>query len=145
MTKLEMEAKLRDIRAHTLLALVENIDQWGVDRNITREGGATAQMQISKLIEELAECVATLGKISANEYEATTEFGVEDDDNTYEWKELQDTLKDDYGDMLACLLQAMRLSDTDIIECLGMAWNDIKDRKGTMVNGKFIKEADLSS
>jgi len=30
----------------------------------------------------------------------------------------------------------------DFIECLNTAWNDIKDRKGIMHNGVFIKEAD---
>lgn len=30
----------------------------------------------------------------------------------------------------------------DFNECLGTAWNDIKDRKGVMYNGVFIKEAD---
>ena len=69
-------------------------------------------------------------------------------DTTKEWeleyKELEAQLKDDYGDMIVCIIQAMRLSGTDIISCLQGAWNDIKDRKGKMVNGKFIKEADLS-
>ena len=30
----------------------------------------------------------------------------------------------------------------DLIECLNTAWNDIKDRKGIMHNGVFIKESD---
>lgn len=30
----------------------------------------------------------------------------------------------------------------DFNECLSTAWNDIKDRKGVMFNGVFIKEAD---
>lgn len=30
----------------------------------------------------------------------------------------------------------------DFIECLNTAWNDIKDRKGIMHNGVFIKESD---
>ena len=30
----------------------------------------------------------------------------------------------------------------DFIECLNQAWNDIKDRKGIMHNGVFIKESD---
>lgn len=28
----------------------------------------------------------------------------------------------------------------DIIECVNLAYNEIKDRKGTLVNGSFIKE-----
>lgn len=29
-------------------------------------------------------------------------------------------------------------------ECLEQAWNDIKDRKGRMIDGVFVKEADLA-
>ena len=28
-------------------------------------------------------------------------------------------------------------------ECLARAWDDIKDRKGKMIDGIFVKEADL--
>jgi len=31
----------------------------------------------------------------------------------------------------------------DFLECVGIAWNEIKDRKGRMIDGVFIKEADL--
>ncbi|WP_432355287.1 MazG-like family protein [Sporosarcina sp. A2] len=35
-------------------------------------------------------------------------------------------------------------SGTDIEECTAIAWDEIKDRKGKMVNGVFVKEADLN-
>lgn len=31
----------------------------------------------------------------------------------------------------------------DFLACIDMAWNEIKDRKGRMVDGVFVKEADL--
>lgn len=31
----------------------------------------------------------------------------------------------------------------DFMACIEMAWNEIKDRKGRMVDGVFVKEADL--
>jgi hypothetical protein len=31
----------------------------------------------------------------------------------------------------------------DIHECMSEAWEEIKDRKGVMLNGTFVKEADL--
>lgn len=40
---------------------------------------------------------------------------------------------------LAYLAYATKL---DIVECIENAWNEIKDRKGRMENGVFIKEAD---
>ena len=29
------------------------------------------------------------------------------------------------------------------MDCVGLAYNEIKGRKGEMINGKFVKEADL--
>lgn len=37
-------------------------------------------------------------------------------------------------------IQWMRV---DVTECLGIAYDEIKNRKGKMVNGTFIKEEDL--
>jgi hypothetical protein len=31
----------------------------------------------------------------------------------------------------------------DVKECLGIAYEEIKNRKGKMVNGTFVKEEDL--
>lgn len=31
----------------------------------------------------------------------------------------------------------------DFLDCVDMAWNEIKDRKGRMIDGVFVKEADL--
>lgn len=33
--------------------------------------------------------------------------------------------------------------ETDLITCVQLAYDEIKDRKGKMINGKFVKEADL--
>ena len=35
--------------------------------------------------------------------------------------------------------------DTTLEECLQAAYNEIKDRRGRMVNGVFVKESDLNS
>lgn len=33
--------------------------------------------------------------------------------------------------------------DLDVTECLNIAYEEIKNRKGKMVNGTFVKEEDL--
>lgn len=33
--------------------------------------------------------------------------------------------------------------ETSYVDCMAVAWNEIKDRKGRMVNGVFIKEGDV--
>ncbi|HFI0151223.1 TPA: MazG-like family protein [Streptococcus suis] len=55
----------------------------------------------------------------------------------------QETLKDALGDSLVTLIVLAYQLRLDIVECLEVAYNEIKDRKGKMVNGTFVKEEDL--
>lgn len=116
--------EFKTLTSETLDALTDKILQWGIDRNITREGGATPLKQVSKLTEELAECLDALAEVDR---------GVSDS--------AERDLKDSYGDMMVCIIQACRLSGFDVKECLQLAYDEIKDRKGTMIGGKFVKEA----
>ena len=45
--------------------------------------------------------------------------------------------------MAVVLTHIARLSGTNITECVKVAYNDIKDRKGKFINGSFIKQSDL--
>lgn len=93
-----------------------NLANWGIQRNITAEGGATALSQIPKLYEEVDELQQALT--------AGDKAGI----------------VDGIGDSLVVLIQIARLAGYPLDECLEQAWNEIKDRKGTMVNGIFVKE-----
>lgn len=53
-------------------------------------------------------------------------------------------VRDDIGDCLVVLINCATLAGCTIEECLTVAYNEIKDRKGQMVNGVFIKAGDLS-
>lgn len=162
----------------TVENLINLIYQWGIDRNITPKGGATATSQISKAAEELVELIIA---INSHNLEG---------------------VKDGVGDFLVCLAQAYRIAGHDaalvalvienaqaeipekgkalelinaelinmvepayfehmklesllkimqllkscvytweIKDGLEHAWNEIKDRKGTMIDGKFVKES----
>lgn len=94
----------------------DRVFEWGVARNITAHGGATALSQIKKLKEEVAELEEGL--------------------------ELKDEGKviDGIGDTLVVLLNICRLSGMSLDQCLFVAYNEIKDRKGTMIDGVFVKE-----
>ena len=35
--------------------------------------------------------------------------------------------------------------ELSFLECVKGAWDEIKDRKGRMINGVFVKEADLGA
>lgn len=97
---------------------LENIDlicEWGVDRNITEEGGATALSQTKKMAEELQEFI---------------------DAKTHQ--EAVDAI----GDMFVVLVQMARLRGIYLTDAVQCAYNEIKHRRGRMENGIFIKEQD---
>lgn len=102
-----------------VISLVDKIQLWGIERNITVAGGATALSQIAKLKKELLEL----------------EAGLQAGDD----KEV----KDGIGDCLVVLAQIARLYRTTWDECLEQSWNDIKDRKGEMHCGIFVKQVTL--
>ena len=49
-------------------------------------------------------------------------------------------IADGIGDMLVTIIIAAKMMDLDPTTCLEQAYNEIKDRKGKMVDGKFVKE-----
>lgn len=52
-----------------------------------------------------------------------------------------DKIKDSVGDVMVCLINYCALRDINLVECLGLAYDEIKNRKGTLLpNGTFVKE-----
>lgn len=50
-------------------------------------------------------------------------------------------VEDAVGDVLVCLIVYCALKDIDIAQCLRLAYNTIKNRKGTLTpEGVFVKE-----
>lgn len=50
-------------------------------------------------------------------------------------------IKDAVGDVVVCLINYCALRDIDLTDCLAGAYEEIKDRKGTLMpNGVFVKE-----
>ena len=48
---------------------------------------------------------------------------------------------DGVGDVMVCLINYCALQDIDLVKCLEAAYEEIKDRKGTMMpSGVFVKE-----
>ncbi len=95
----------------------EDIRNWARDRNIIE--GATPQMQFVKLIEEIGELASGIAKGR------------------------QPVVVDGIGDAAVVLTILAEQFGVSIEECIEAAWNEIKDRKGRMVNGVFVKESDL--
>jgi NTP pyrophosphatase (non-canonical NTP hydrolase) len=51
--------------------------------------------------------------------------------------------RDDIGDILVTLIIQCEIQGTTLEECLDIAYDEIKNRKGKTVNGVFIKEGDV--
>lgn len=49
---------------------------------------------------------------------------------------------DDIGDIIVVLINIAERNELDITDCLIVAWEDIRFRKGRMVDGVFVKETD---
>ena len=95
--------------------LIENITHWHHERNLIE--GSTDKDQFCKLIQEAGELSDSICK--------------------------GNSVADDIGDMIVVLINIAERNKLSISECLAKAWDDIKDRKGQMVDGVFVKEADL--
>lgn len=98
----------------------DRVEKWARDRNIVQEG--TLNSQLSKLTEELMELAG----------------GIKDRNPT--------EIKDGIGDcsvvlrIIAAIADEQFEEDLSYYACLEHAWEEIKDRKGRLVDGKFVKE-----
>ena len=98
----------------TIQQLTHLVEQWHIARNLIE--GATDKDQVLKLIQEVGEL----------------------SDNVCKGQDI----RDDIGDIMVVLINIMKRNDVSLEECLDVAYNDIKDRKGRMVDGIFVKECD---
>ena len=96
-------------------SLIEKVEQWHWDRNLI--DGATDKDQVLKLIQEVGELSDNVCK--------------------------QQDIADDIGDCLVILINIAVRNGLTLEHCLEVAYHDIKNRKGKMVDGIFVKEDDL--
>ena len=107
--------------SNTFSDLVAKINEWADERNLKQ---ADPKIQWMRVTEEVGEIRDVLLK--------PTKF-----------TDPQIALKDAIGDTLVTIIVLAHQLDLDVTECLGIAYEEIKNRKGKMVNGTFVKEEDL--
>jgi|TARA_B100001939_G_scaffold224078_1_gene192869 NTP pyrophosphatase (non-canonical NTP hydrolase) len=95
-----------------MIDLINKVVEWHKDRNLI--DGASDKDQVLKLVQEVGELSDSVCK--------------------------QQDVKDDIGDCLVILINIAARNSTNLQECLEVAYDDIKDRKGKMVDGIFIKD-----
>ena len=97
------------------LKLEEKIIQWAKDRCIVQN--STCMAQGIKTLEEVHELLEAI------------------------LKQDQDAQKDAYGDILVTLIVGCATAGVSLIDCLELAYGQIKDRKGHLTKqGVFVKE-----
>ena len=99
--------------------LETKVIEWAKDRDIFEN--STAIKQIHKTREELYE---TLGALRDLE----------------DGKESILDVADGSGDMLVTIILLAEMVGLNSVNCLADAYEEIKNRKGKMVNGFFVKE-----
>lgn len=98
---------------------------------------AAVEMKIVQWAE--ARKIIPNGKSHAQLMKAVSEIGELCD---AELKGDIDKIKDGVGDVVVCLINYCALKDIDLTSCLELAYEEIKDRKGTLMpDGTFVKDA----
>lgn len=106
--------------------------EWAEARKIIPNSTPVAQSR--KTLEEAGELLE-----AASRMQAMRDIGVQPEAPCYQ-KEVK-KFKDGVGDIVVTLINGCALADVDLVECLAMAYDEIKDRKGTLMpNGIFVKE-----
>jgi len=96
-------------------SLIDQCTQWSEERLIFKNG--RRETQYLKLAEEIGELASNIAK--------------------------NRDVRDDIGDCLVVLNNLAVMSGTTLEECLGIAYYQIKDRKGFLNgNGVFIKDVE---
>ena len=121
--------------------LINNVIQWAADRDILN--GSNALKQLDKTSEELNELQRALGQWYMLDALVACDAITPTSAVKQTQHEVELEVMDAYGDILVTLIIAARLDGIDIQDALASAWNTIKDRKGRLVNGKFVKEESL--
>ncbi len=115
--------------------LESNVIGWAQERGIFDKGDALAQL--NKTEEELDETVRAVKALE------DWELAMKHDPKTVNPKTiecLQNEVADGIGDMLVTIIIAAEMLDLESIECLQLAYDEIKDRTGKMVGGQFVKD-----
>ncbi|WP_417637595.1 MazG-like family protein [Enterococcus faecalis] len=96
--------------------LVKLVEEWAKEKRLDT---AEPEKQMLKVIEEVGEVGVALARNNEND------------------------LRDGIGDVVVTLIILAMQNNMDLYECLNQAYSEIKNRQGEMVNGVFVKEADL--
>lgn len=96
--------------------LTARIEEWATARNLHTADPAKQMLKLGEEFGELCQGMA---------------------------KNKPDQIEDSIGDMYVVMTILSMQLGLDIEDCVFKAYQEIKDRKGKMINGVFVKESDL--
>ena len=114
LSKITPENRHAEIDFDGIGGLTSKIKQWAIDRNLHT---ANPDKQMLKLFEELGELAEGMAKDKP--------------------EQITDSIGDAY---VVMTILSMQLG-INIEDCIAQAYDEIKDRRGKMVDGVFVKEA----
>ncbi len=139
---------INDIQNNAKLPLLTKlITDWHHDRNLI--AGATLQSQTAKLLEEFTEVVASLNPdkeptfIHDEVLRMMADLLERGRIKTIAKKDATPAFKDALGDMFIVQVNLAEQIGVSAESCIQQSWDEIKDRKGRMIDGQYVKEADL--
>lgn len=96
---------------------IRDIEDWAEDRNLI--AGSKPKDQLAKLMEEVGELAAAIARGKG-----------------------PDEISDAIGDCIVVLTILARQNNVFIDNAIAYAYEVIKDRKGKMIDGVFVKEGE---
>jgi len=99
----------------TFDAGIRHVSQWAQDKGLLEKENVTKQLL--KVMEEVGETASAILKGDHAK------------------------IVDGIGDSFVTLIVLSKQLGLEPLYCLEVAWNEIKDRKGNMVDGTFVKES----
>ena len=106
--------ELKNKKTETEVNVFDSIRDWAQVRGIYNSGDS--KTQFAKLVEEVGELAQGILKNDKAE------------------------IKDAIGDIVVVVTNLAHLEQMKIEDCITSAYNEIKDRKGSMTNGTFVKK-----
>ena len=105
--------------------LIELVEKWAEEKDLLHE--EHADKQFLKFIEEVFEFKSEMDLLKL--------FGA----NEFTFKDIELEM----GDIFVTLIILCKQLQVDPLQCLEMAYEKIKGRKGKTIGGTFVKEEDL--
>lgn len=107
--------------------LITEVRKWYKDRGIAEFSNPLAQCM--KVVEEVGELVYELNRVPQNLY-------------THKDLSQNENIQDAVGDIIISLMNFCNISNLHLTTCVNKSYNQIKNRQGRCINGRFIKDTE---